>query len=317
MGPGAHPARTTLAVQGRGLEARYPGRVALAGLDIDIAAGDVVGVLGPNGAGKSTLLRFLATGRRPSAGTLELLGQDALQPTGALRRRIGIAGDDAVHADALTGRENAVLFARAAGLSAGDAHRRVAELLPRFHLDADADRAVAEYSLGMRRKLVLIEALAHAPALLVLDEPTTGLDPQGREALRELLAERAAQGVAIVLASNDVAEAERLCGRVLFLRGGTRVLEGAPAELIARLGGTTRFELRLRAPHAPEVRCLGVEISIATAERLVAHSTDGSSPLPALCAAVLAAGAVIDAVAVKRPDLGDVYLKATGEELAV
>jgi ABC-type multidrug transport system ATPase subunit len=260
MGPVGHPDRPVLAVQGRALEARYGGRTALAALDVDVAAGEIVGVLGPNGAGKTTLLRLLATGRRPASGTLALLGHDARRPTAALRRQIGVAGDDTVHADALTGRENAVLFARAAGLSRADADRAASDLLERFSLASDANRPVAEYSLGMRRRLLLVEALAHAPGLLVLDELTIGLDPEGRETLRGVLRERAGQGAAVVCASNDVAEVEQLCDRVLFLRAGRKVLEGEPGELIARLG-------------AREV------------------------------------------VAVRRPDLGDVFLRATGEEL--
>jgi ABC-2 type transport system ATP-binding protein len=322
MGSRTEPARSTLAVEGRGLGVRYRGRVALAEFDIEVAAGEIVGVLGPNGAGKSSLLRLLATGRRPTAGTLRILGQDALQLSAfslqlsALRRRIGIVPDESVHADALTGRENATLFARLAGLAPAEAAARAGDLLARVLPGADADRPVAEYSLGMRRRLVIVEALAHQPALLVLDEPATGLDLAGRELLRTLVRECAARGAAVVLASNDVAEAERVCGRVILVRGGRKMLEGAPRDLIARLGGTTRFELRLRAPRAPEVVVDGVTIVSATAERLVAHSHDGSSPLPALCEAVLRAGATIEAVAVQRPDLADVFFQATGDELS-
>jgi ABC-type multidrug transport system ATPase subunit len=241
---------------------RYGNRIALSALDLDVAAGEIVGVLGPNGAGKTSLLRLLATSRRPAAGTLALLGRDANPPTAALRRMIGVAGDEAVHVDALTGRENLALFARAAGLSSADASRAADTMLDRFHLTSDSDRPVAEYSLGMRRRLLLAEALAHDPRLLVLDEPTTGLDPEGREALRESLKERAAVGAAVVCASNDVAEVERLADRVIFLRGGRKVLEGGPRDLIAALG-----------------------------EKPVA--------------------------VMRRPDLSDVFRRATGEELAL
>ena len=151
---------------------------------------------------------------------------------------------------------------RAAGLSVGAAARAADSMLDRFRLSPDADRPVAEYSLGMRRRLLLAEALAHGPSLIVLDEPTTGLDPEGREALREVLKERAAGGAAVVCASNDVAEVERLARRVIFLRGGRKVLEGGPVELIAALG-----------------------------EEPVAF--------------------------VRRPDLSDVFRRATGEELAL
>ncbi|MFI5279707.1 MAG: ABC transporter ATP-binding protein [Gemmatimonadales bacterium] len=261
MGPVGRADRPELAVRGRALELRYGRRTALLALDLDVAAGEVVGVLGPNGAGKTSLLRLLATGRRPAAGTLALLGEDASHPTAALRRKIGVAGDEAVHLDALSGRENLALFARAAGLSRAAAARAADPMLDRFHLTADADRPVAEYSLGMRRRLLLAEALAHEPRLVVLDEPTTGLDPEGRDALRAVLRERAAAGAAVVCASNDVAEVERLADRVIFLRDGRKVLEGGPRDLIAALGDKPVVEMR-------------------------------------------------------RPDLSDVFRRATGEELA-
>lgn len=315
MGRGGHPDRSQLIVAARGLGVRYRSRVALADVDLDVAPGEIVGLLGPNGAGKSSLLRLIATGRRPTSGSLTILGHDARRATVALRRRIGVAGDELVHVDALTGRENAIAFARAAGLTGDAAAARVAALLPRFALDADADRAVGEYSLGMRRKLLLLEALAHVPDLLVLDEPTTGLDPAGREALRALLGERTAAGAAVVLATHDIAEAEALCTRVVLLAQGRVALEGAPAELIARLGAGTTFEFRVRAAAPPVVVCAGVTITAATTDRVVAHAADGSSPLPALCAAVLAAGAAIEAVEVRRPDLRDVFRQATGTEL--
>ena len=320
MGQLGRADRPELAVRARGLEARYRGRVAVTGLDLDVAPGQIVGILGPNGAGKSSLLRLLSTGRRPSAGTLELLGRPVFPPStlhrpSSVRRSIGVLGDESIHVEALTGRENAELFGRASGLPRHAARQRAAAMLERFALGPDADRPVREYSLGMKRRLALAQACQHDPALLVMDEPTTGLDLLGREALRGLLKERAGQGRAAVLASNDVADAERVCDRVVFLRGGTKVLEGPPAELIARHGGSTTFILKVRADRAPELRVDGLTIAAATAERVVAHSGNGSSPLPALCDAILRGGAAIISVDVRRPDLADVFLKATGEEL--
>jgi ABC-2 type transport system ATP-binding protein len=131
-----------------------------------------------------------------------------------------------------------------------------------------------------------------------------------------VLRERAAAGVAAVVATNEPVEAARWCDRVVFLQAGRTVLAGRPAELIARLGGRTRYEFSLSAARAPEIAVAGVEVALATAARLVAHAPDGTSPLPALCDAILRTGAAIDAVAVRRPDLGDVFLKATGSELS-
>ena len=303
MGRDGDAARPELIVRARGLTARYRERVALDGLDLDVAPGETIGILGPNGAGKTTALRLL----RVAAAHL----------------RLGIAGDDLIHIDALTGFENALGFAMAAGLPRTEAARRVTTLLGTFSLAADAHRPVAEYSQGMRRRLLLLEALAHDPALIILDEPTSGLDPEGRAVLSTVLKQRTAAGAAVVLATNDLGAAERLCDRVLFLSAGRPVLEGRPAELIARLGGATRFEFTIEADRAPQVRVVGAEIVLATPQKLVAHARNGvrgsgfggASPLPALCEAILADGAAIEAVAVRRPDLGDVYLQATGQEL--
>ena len=214
---------------------RYGNHEALDGIDLDVAAGEVVGVLGPNGAGKTSFLRLLCGGRRPTSGSIAI-------PT--RRADIGIAGDESIHLDALSGLENALIFAELGGLTRASARPRVRALLTRFGLDADAHRPVADYSFGMRRKLLLLEALAHEPRLVVMDEPTTGLDQQGRDALHQLLRERVAAGAAVVLASNDPLEPQRLCDRVLFLHRGRIVLEGSPKGLIERLGGAERLELK-------------------------------------------------------------------------
>lgn len=273
MGSGTEPARPTLAVAARGVGVRYGNHQALSGLDLEVAPGEVVGILGPNGAGKTSLLRLLCTGRRPSEGSLSILGHpipDSRFPIpGLLRRQIGIAGDEAIHVDALTGTENALFFARLGGLQGAAARRRVGALLSHFGLAPDADRPVAHYSLGMRRKLLLAEALVHDPRLAVLDEPTTGLDRQGREALRAILRERAAQGAAVVLASNDPLEPQRVCDRVVFLHKGRVVLTGKPDELIEQFGGVDRVETRRAG--------LADVFMAATGEEL---APDSRSPIP-------------------------------------
>jgi ABC-2 type transport system ATP-binding protein len=304
-------------VAGRGLEVRYRrrGPATVAGLDLTVRPGEVIGLMGPNGAGKSTVMRLLATLLRPSGGTLSILGNDALRPKGVTRRRIGFLPDEAPHVDALSGRENAVLFARAAGLPGDDANRAAAVLLEEFGLAGDAERPVAEYSFGMRRKLAIVEALAHRPHLLLLDEPTIGLDWTAREALRSAIRERSAGGGAVVMASNDTAEIARCCGRVLFMHRGAPIADDAPRALLSRLGAATRFEVTLaRAPTTP-VEVAGLSIALSTPERIVAHSADGAAALPAFCAALLEAGAEIVDVAVRTPDLSDAFLAVTGTEL--
>jgi ABC-2 type transport system ATP-binding protein len=304
-------------IRGRALEVRYRrrGAAAVARLDLEVRPGEVVGLMGPNGAGKSTVMRLLATLLRPTAGTLSILGNDARRPKGGTRRRIGFLPDDAPHADALSGRENAELFARAAGLPKDDAKQATAALLEQFGLDGDAERPVAEYSFGMRRKLAIVEALAHGPDLLLLDEPTIGLDWTSREALRSAIRERSARGGAVVMASNDTAEVARCCGRVLFMHRGAAVTDDAPQSLLSKLGAATRLEATLtRAPTSP-VEVAGLSIALTTPEHIVAHSADGAAALPAFCAALLEAGAEILDVAVRAPDLSDAFLAATGTEL--
>ena len=315
MGRDGDAARPELTLRARGLAARFGPRVALEAFDLDLAPGAIVGLLGPNGAGKTTALRLLTTGRTPSAGELSLFGTRARRQAATLRR-IGIAGDEPIHIDALTGWENAVGFARAAGLARLDAARRVEALFETFGLSDDAHRPVSEYSLGMRRKLLLAEALAPLPSLIVLDEPTGGLDQGARATLVEVLRHRAGDGAAVILATHDLQTAAVLCDRVLFLRAGRTVHQGTPADLIAALGHATRFEFTIAADRPPAIDLPDVAVDLVTPTRLVAHSAAGSALLPTLCEAVLRSGAVITSVLVRRPDLADVYLKATGEELA-
>jgi ABC-type multidrug transport system ATPase subunit len=320
MGRGGTADRTVLTAWARGVEARYGTRPpALSALDLELAPGQVVALLGPNGSGKSTLLRLLATVMRPSAGSLTVLGRDSRRADAALRRSIGWAPDEPAHLESLSGYENAWFFARASGVPEVAARSRVEHLLKRLSLDRVAQRPVAEYSMGMRRKLALVEAMAHQPPLLVLDEPTTALDLPSREALRALIGDQAGGGSCVVLATNEVSEAELLAQRVVFLAGGRKALEGNPGELIARLGGDTRVEVRYTgapATPAPAVTVPGLSVAAADGEHLIGHSRDGTAVLAPLCAALAAAGFSIGSIDVRRPDLADVFLKATGVELA-
>ena len=241
-----------MAVRARGLGFRYPGgRVAVESLELEVAHGEVVALLGPNGSGKSTLLRLLATDLRPSSGTLELLGLPAERPGPALRRRIGYAPDDPVHVPPLTGGENLRLFTRLADEDPEDPSLGLAALLQAFDLSDVSGTPVSQYSFGMRRKLLLAEALAPRPELLLLDEPTVGMDPRGIDALGTLLGERARSGTAVILATNEIREAPLWAQRILFLHRG-RVLADAPPEiLLARLKGRTLVRVTLEGDGVP------------------------------------------------------------------
>ncbi|MBX6364744.1 MAG: ABC transporter ATP-binding protein [Gemmatimonadetes bacterium] len=286
---------------------------ALAGVDLRCAAGEIVGLLGPNGAGKSTLLRILGARLVPTSGRLRLFGAPP-SASPRLRRRIGFAGDLAVHLDALSGRQNALFFARAAGLDRATAAVEVDRLFERLDLQRAADLPVAAYSFGMRRKLLLVAALAHAPELLLLDEPDMGLDPPARAELRALLREHARDGAAIVLATHDVAEAAHLADRICFLNRGALALDGAPAALLGPLRDLTYVDV-VTAGAAPAPRIPGVELLPGEPGRLRLRTTRGPSVLPELCAALVTAGAHIRSIQVRNADLGDVFAAATGVSL--
>lgn len=291
------------------------GSAGLQPIDLDAGRGEVIGLLGPNGAGKSTLLRVLATCLTPTGGMLRLFGADAVPPGPTLRRRIGYAADQPVHFDALSGFENARFFARAAGLARQPADRAVQRLFERLGLAPDAERPVGEYSHGMRRKLLLAQALAPAPALIVLDEPTLGLDPPTRRVLRELLVEHAAAGATVVLATHDVVEAQRACARVLFLHEGRIVLQGEPADLLRRADAGSQIEVELSAVAPPAIRLDGATVVHATPDRLELRAAAHGAVLPALCAELLEHGAVIRSIHVREPDLGDLFEQVTGARL--
>lgn len=286
------------------------GRAGLASVDLDVNAGELVALVGPNGSGKTTLLRLLAGDLEPTAGTLVVAaGLPGTHRLPADRSQIGWAAAEPVHFNELTGRENARVFAGARG---ADADALTAHLR-RFELHNDADIPVAEYSFGMQRKLLLIEALAHEPALLLLDEPTIGLDPRAANELIDVLRSRARAGVTVILGTNDVTTA-MVASRILFLHAGCKVADAAPAELMASVRGNTRIEVALatlpeRPPGFP------ADVTVApSADGLVIEAPD-TSLLPDICAALLRAGARIGSVRVREADLSDVFSRLTGEIL--
>jgi ABC-2 type transport system ATP-binding protein len=316
----------TPAVEARGVSYhhrdRRSSRTAPAGIDafeLDVGAGEIVGVIGPNGAGKSTLLRVLATILPPQHGTLRLLGDAAAPARRTLRRRIGYAGDDAVHFHALDGYTNALAFACAAGMERAAAAVAVRSLLARFDLETRGTTPVRTYSHGMRRKLLLVEALAHAPELVLLDEPTLGLDEHARTALLEVLRQRAADGTAVVMATNELDTAAALCTRVVFLLDGRVALQGEPAGLLRTVAHRTVISVALhgQAHSAPRFNGPGrVQLGDDHAS-LELHTPADSSVLPAFCAALIEQQVDIRSITVRGADLRDVFLHVTGEHWSV
>ena len=256
--PAADPAAARIALRARELVKTYPGgrrgaaRVrALDGLNLEIAAGTVFGLLGPNGAGKSTTVKILTTLSRADSGTAEVAGHAVEHDPDAVRRAIGLVSQKSSSDPMATGRENLVLAGRIQGMPRGDASRRADELLARFRLGDAADRLEKSYSGGQARKLDIAIGLVHRPAVLFLDEPTTGLDPEARAELwAEIARLSSAEEVTVLLTTHYLDEAEQLADRLAIVDAGRIVAEGDPEQLKSELRGDT-VHLDLSRPSSP------------------------------------------------------------------
>ena len=212
---------------------------ALQGVSFDVPTGSVLGLLGPNGAGKTTAVRILTTILKPTSGQAWVAGVDVAAHPNEVRRRIGLAGQYAAVDENLTGRENLTLVGRLNHLAKSNAQQRAVELLEQFHLTDAANRPVRTYSGGMRRRLDLAAALVTHPPVLLLDEPTTGLDPASRQDLWDVIATLVSDGTTVLLTTQYIEEADRLADRIVVIDHGLVVAEGTAAELKSRLGETT------------------------------------------------------------------------------
>lgn len=299
-----------------GLSKRFGSVTALHGVDFDVPAGTVFGLLGPNGAGKTTAIRILTTILRPSGGHAAVLGHDVVREAATVRRLIGLAGQYAAVDPNLTGRENLRLIGRLTQLPRARRRPRAAELLDRFDLAEAADRPVRTYSGGMRRRLDVAAALVPEPPVLFLDEPTTGLDPQSRTALWELIRELVRDGTTVLLTTQYLEEADRLATRVVVVNEGRIIADDTPAVLKARLGNTV-IELGM----GDEARAVRATSLIANRvgeppERegalLRLASRDGSRLLLDVLHSLEAGRLVPHTVTVRESSLDDVFLALTG-----
>ena len=286
-------------------------------VSLTVDAGEILGLLGPNGSGKSTLLRVLSTAMEPDSGSLRLGGVDGIKEKREVRAKTGLTVDRPTHYGDLSGWANAYFFARAYGMAKEKAEDVLAELFDYFDLAEYRDDRVKTYSYGMGKKLALIEAMAHGPELLLLDEPSLGLDYTSQLAFQRKIRELSAAGTAILLASNQVDEVEALCDRVVFLHRGKLVAEGAPGELVSSLKGVRRIVATLRNPvvFGPVSAVDGVERVVPEGRDLVVHCAERPGVVADVVAAVVGAGGDIVNLSVERPNLEDVFVKVTGEAL--
>jgi ABC-type multidrug transport system ATPase subunit len=300
-----------------GLTRTYRGGKGVFDISLSLAAGEVLGLMGPNGSGKSTLLRVLATAATPSAGQVSWFGNaNARLPS--VRRRLGVMLDQAAHFDKMSGFQNAWFFARQFGLSSVLAGDRLDELFRWSGLWDARDQLVGEYSLGMKRKLNLIEALVHRPSILLLDEPTLALDYRAELDLIERLQLLSLTGTAVLLATNDVHLAERICDRVVFLHQGRAIREGHVPELLTELAGSKEVQLQVNSPIALESLRALPAVQAANVDGDTVHIVLARGANPAQVLAVLNGTAdLVSNMRVRRPNLGDLFLKLTGEALPV
>ena len=286
-------------------------------VSLSVEPGEIFGLVGPNGSGKTTLLRVLSTAITPDSGAFRAGGVDGLKERQKARARMGLMMDRPTHYGDLTGWANAYFFARSYGMEEGKAKGVLAELFDYFGLAEYKDDKVKTYSYGMGKKLALIEAMAHGPELLLLDEPSLGLDYTSQLAYQKKIRELASAGVAILVASNQVNEAEALCDRVAFLHGGRLVAQGTPEALISSLRGLRRIVARLHNPieYAALEKTPGVEQTVPEGRNLVVHCAERPGIVADVVAGIVRCGGDIVSLSVEWPNLEDVYVKLTGETL--
>jgi ABC-2 type transport system ATP-binding protein len=309
----------TPTIEAHGLKKRYGKTQALNGLELIAEPGQVVAVLGPNGAGKTTFVRAVATLLALDEGVLRVAGHDVRQDPGAVRRVIGLAGQFAAVEPAMTGRENLEMVARLFGLDRRAARRSADGVLEQLGLGDAHDRLARTYSGGMRRRLDLGASLVGAPRLLLLDEPTTGLDPRSRIELWEAIRRLVADGTDVLLTTQYLDEADHLANQVVIVDHGRAVATGTPAELKARIGGNV-LELHVRdgqdlgAVAGLLARFDAGEPQIDEPTRRVSlRVASGGERLMEAVGLLSAAGVEVDDIALRQPNLDEVFLALTGD----
>ncbi len=304
------------AVEAVGLTRTFGSFTAVDSLDLRVEPGTVVALLGPNGAGKTTVVRMLATLISPTDGRAQVCGYDVASQGEEVRRRIALTGQFAALEDNLTAFQNLVLMARLRGQSARDAVRTADELIQRFDLAEFRASLVKQLSGGQRRRVDLAAGLVVRPELLVLDEPTTGLDPRSRQAVWSTVRDLVADGVTLLLTTQYLEEADALADRVVLIDHGRAVASGTSAELKARIG-QHRVDIVAPDRHAFDLLVAALEPRFALSaapelRTLSIPAPDETADLAAITEAVRGTGIAVDEMALRRPTLDDAFLALTG-----
>ena len=310
----------TSAVLVEGLEKRYKSVEALKGIDFEVKAGIIFGLLGPNGAGKTTTIRILSTIIPPDSGRASIMGKDVVSEPDAVRRRIGLAGQNAAVDPNLTGRENLDMIGHLSRMPRREIKQRASDLLEAFDLDWASDRPIRTYSGGMRRRLDVAAALVQRPPVIFLDEPTTGLDIQSRVVLWDHIKLLVSEGSTVLLTTQDLQEADRLADRIAVVDEGRVVANDTAAALKARLGNTVIELTMADGEESANVRDLLSHRMAEPVERdgsiVNVRSSDGSEPLMEAMRALDEECLVPQKVFLREPSLDDVFLALTGTHTA-
>ena len=302
------------AVEINGLTKTFGQQTAVDQVSFNIKRGEVFGLLGPNGAGKTTTLRMMTTLLQPTSGDIKIFGHDVKTESQTVRSLFGLTGQYASVDEDISARENLMIFSRLNGLSRQEAKVRTTELLEEFSLVNSADKAISNFSGGMRRRLDLAVSLITRPALIFLDEPTTGLDPRTRTQMWDTIRQLVAAGSTIVLTTQYLEEADELADRIAVIDHGKLVSIGTPAELKAQVGGAKlRVEVADDA-QAEQARGVMAETLPATPQvtrNVVEVAIDDINTVAGVLQAVTAAGVTMTNMSVEQPSMDDVFFALT------
>jgi lipooligosaccharide transport system ATP-binding protein len=302
-------------IRARGLSKKFGEFTAVDGIDFELSRGEVFGFLGPNGAGKSSTMRMIGCVSPPSGGELTILGMDPVTDGPAIRARLGVVPQEDTLDVELTVRENLLIYGRYFGLRRDVIRQRTAQLLEFVQLTERAGDQVEPLSGGMKRRLTIARSLISEPEILLLDEPTTGLDPQARHVVWDRLYRLKQQGTTLVLTTHYMDEAEQLCDRLVVMDGGKIAAEGSPRQLIETYSTPEVLELRFSLAEqeqaAEKLAEIPAERLEVLADRILVYTTDGDNALDAVRARGLEPATSL----VRRSTLEDVFLRLTGRRL--